>query len=1124
MIGVLCCAMVAGSTAVRAEDRATGSDRVIEQKCDAESRTCGGDAESAGDASQGIVPVGIETHVLPPDVEFIPHVVGEGSSVAGVTERKIYSNTLGRIAIAPGPFNLIADDLSVTAPGACHPTRIEFEVTGKVDPNGADGPYSVTFGIYNTCPGAVIPASDRPLRQLTGGSVNFNDGLPRKVIFNVPAGITIPTNVYLGLTFSRANAGVIGGTPPQEGHSQDLFDFPGVACQANFGGFPDQPHGSFNIEIWGDQATCPASRVSYMRRRESGSNATNPPGDVWIVENVNLLTPSCQLVAYEFVVSGQGTYQTELRTGCGGGQILGTFNSQIIGASNNRARTIRVPVNPPVNLIQNFWFAAKVPQTSGGVVAPGINPAIGQAAGFLARDLGNGTCEIPAAGILNTGLSLTVVCAGAAQLGACCDMFVKSCQGGSSDGQGCLSNSDCASPGTCEVPCRQLAQANCTFPPPGQLLFPTWEAGDACSPNPFPAGIVCGRSACCHLNQQELDECLNRTENECAAIPPLEPLRQWQRGRYCGLFGQVCPLNACLGREGDCKTPHPSRGCQDPACCSAVCRNHDEWCCEVEWDEFCVAFAIAIEECRGVPSNDECRGSRPGAGALGVIVNAPFVVSDGTTATANDADPIVCCHTGLPLICLTGNRVGFACQTSQDCEGGICGPRPPKALATVWYKFVATHTTAQVSTCDSVNPALDSVLMVFDSADPTSNETACPTLTPIGCSDDAPGCSVGGRNSRVCVGGLTVGRTYYVMVGAKTPATRETYRFRVTAPCTPPVGPPANDWCALATPITNGDTPFNLAPASLNCPADDCAAQTEHDLWYNYTATCTGIGRVNNCDGNPGTGTEPDINLTVYDGCSRCPPHSTTLDCQQDSPLTCGPNSKGAAVEFNTIIGRCYKIRVGDQEGNAPSGTLKVSCQNVCEAGSITFIDPPLGVIDAGRPYAPSSITPALGIRELRVQGPPGVGLAGCWRINCETVHQGGLPNSIEEVVENPPGSGIYVVRLTRPISGGAFTSVRYVGNPEVDNTSIIRMTSSPANVNGDFAMLANDIQLLAGALADPPTFVPPFGLYSVDIDRSGMLSPLDILDAVDLANGAGAYEPWLDTLTPPSSPCLPQN
>lgn len=1130
VIGVLCCAMVAGSTAVRAEDRATGSDRIIEQKCDAESRTCGGDAESARVVTSSKVPAGLEMHMLPSDVEFIPYVVGGDESsgaVAAGDERLIYSNTMGRVAIAPGAFNLIADDLSVTAPGDCRPTRIEFDVTGLVNPEGVDGPYNVEFAVYSTCPGAV-PSNVLANRFITGGFASFPDADPRRVVFNVPSNIRVPTNFWLGLKFSRANAGIIGGAPAQEGFTQDLFDFPGVACQANFGNFPDQPHGSFNIEIWGDPATCPESRVSYLRRRESGSNATNPPGGDWIVENVNLIAPSCQMVAYEVVLHGQGTYQTEFRSSCAGGQIPNTFKQQIIGVSNNQARSIRFSVDPPVNLSQNFWFAARVIQPNAGVVSPGISPGIGQSDGTLLLDTGSGSCQAPSESIqAQFGLSLTVICAGAAQTGACCDMYVKECQGGPSDGLGCQTNSGCASPGTCEVPCRQLARANCTFPLPGQDLQPIWEAGDACDPNPFPGNIPCGRSACCHLNAQGLDACLNRTENECAAIPPLEPLRQWQRGRYCGLAGQICPLNACLGRSGDCKTPHPTPGCQDPTCCSAVCRDHDDWCCLVEWDDLCASFAIAIPQCTGRPSNDECSGTRPDTGAMTVIVNnndPPFVISDGTTATANETDPTVCCHTGEPLACLGGNNPGFECQSSFDCTGGgICGPRPPRALATVWYKFVATHTSARVTTCDSSPPATDSVLMVFDSVDPTSNATACASLYPIGCSDDFP-CLVSNKNSQVCVSGLTIGRTYYVMVGAKTPATRQTYRFRVESPCTPPAGPPANDWCGSATPIADGDTAFNLAPASLNCPADDCAPQTQNDLWYNYTATCTGIGRVNNCDNNPGTGTEPDINLTVYQGCNSCPPYSPTLDCQQDSPTVCGPGSLGAAVEFNTIVDRCYKIRVGDQAGNAPSGTLKVSCENVCDQGSITFLDPPLGVVDAGRPNSPSSFSPVLGIREIRVQGPPGVELLGCWRINCETVHQGGIPNSIEEVVESPPGSGIYVVRLSRPITPGAFTSVRYVGNPEADNSSIIRMTSHPANVNGDIGMLADDVQCLAQALSESPSCFPPHGLYSVDIDRSGRFGPLDILDAVDLANGAAFYEPWLDTQIPPSSPCLPQN
>ena len=50
-----------------------------------------------------------------------------------------------------------------------------------------------------------------------------------------------------------------------------------------------------------------------------------------------------------------------------------------------------------------------------------------------------------------------------------------------------------------------------------------------------------------------------------------------------------CSINpACKKSTGSCVKPHPKPGCDDPACCDAVCSFNPE-CCTLGWDEFCVA-------------------------------------------------------------------------------------------------------------------------------------------------------------------------------------------------------------------------------------------------------------------------------------------------------------------------------------------------------------------------------------------------------------------------------------------------------------------------------------------------------------------------------------------------------
>lgn len=54
------------------------------------------------------------------------------------------------------------------------------------------------------------------------------------------------------------------------------------------------------------------------------------------------------------------------------------------------------------------------------------------------------------------------------------------------------------------------------------------------------------------------------------------------------------PYNEALNfPEGDgstCCEPHQTTGCDDPVCEAFIC-SIDSWCCEVDWDNICVAEA-----------------------------------------------------------------------------------------------------------------------------------------------------------------------------------------------------------------------------------------------------------------------------------------------------------------------------------------------------------------------------------------------------------------------------------------------------------------------------------------------------------------------------------------------------
>lgn len=182
------------------------------------------------------------------------------------------------------------------------------------------------------------------------------------------------------------------------------------------------------------------------------------------------------------------------------------------------------------------------------------------------------------------------------------------------------------------------------------------------------------------------------------------------------------------------------------------------------------------------------------------------------------------------------------------------------------------------------------------------------------------------------------------------------------AGCPPP--PPTNDLCMDALPISGtGSFPFDNTSASTDGPSHAACNKfsmpgTDHDLWYCWTAPCTGDVLVSTCGL-----TSVDTKLNVYDGCS-CPVSDADLiTCNDD---TCGLQSQ---VTFNAMAGNTYLIRVGTFVGAAGgSGAFSISCvvlpdNDDCANAtpvaipSTTAGDTTLATTDTGAPLCGTSVT-----------------------------------------------------------------------------------------------------------------------------------------------------------------------
>jgi hypothetical protein len=137
------------------------------------------------------------------------------------------------------------------------------------------------------------------------------------------------------------------------------------------------------------------------------------------------------------------------------------------------------------------------------------------------------------------------------------------------------------------------------------------------------------------------------------------------------------------------------------------------------------------------------------------------------------------------------------------------------------------------------------------------------------------------------------------------------------------VGPNGSDACASATPISGSGTfNFNTVGATTDGVAHPACTffgngQTFSDIWYSWTADCTGTTTLSLCGG-----ATHDSKVVVYTGTSGCPPgNADVIACNDDF---CGLQSQ---LTFPATNGTTYKIRLGGFGAtDVGSGTFTLNC------------------------------------------------------------------------------------------------------------------------------------------------------------------------------------------------------
>jgi hypothetical protein len=312
---------------------------------------------------------------------------------------------------------------------------------------------------------------------------------------------------------------------------------------------------------------------------------------------------------------------------------------------------------------------------------------------------------------------------------------------------------------------------------------------------------------------------------------------------------------------------------------------------------------------------------------IDVIAGADYLIEIGgydEDDTGQGVLTITCEATSGPELenddCSKAKPVGDVTDLAFDTTNATFdGPGVYLTSPNIWYCYTASCTgTATVSLCGS---SYDTKLAVYDGCQcyPTSARL-------IGANDDYCG-----RSSQINLD-VTAGSQYLIEVGG--------YRQNVgqgvlSISCEGIPGPQVpNDDCSKATVV--GDVTnlaFDTTEATFDGPG---ACMTSPNIWYCYTATCTGTATISLC------GSSYDTKLGIYEGCQCNATSSRLIECNDDY---CGRSSQ---ITLDVTAGSQYLIEVGGYRQQTGQGVLSISCEGQALA-ELDFGDAPDSTNNYGR-------------------------------------------------------------------------------------------------------------------------------------------------------------------------------
>jgi hypothetical protein len=217
--------------------------------------------------------------------------------------------------------------------------------------------------------------------------------------------------------------------------------------------------------------------------------------------------------------------------------------------------------------------------------------------------------------------------------------------------------------------------------------------------------------------------------------------------------------------------------------------------------------------------------------------------------------------------------------------------------ANVWFCY--TPTTSCNVTVSTAGSTFDTFLAVYEGCN-----TAPSLGNLINCNDDGPD----SRQAELSFPAIA-GHDYLIEVGGYN---ADAGQGLLSVGCGSVI-PGDNDNCANAEPIGEvTDLTFDTTSATFDGPGH---CMTSPNIWYVYTATCTGQVTVSLC------GSSYDTKLAIYNGSGCNPSMSRLIQCNDDS---CDTQSE---ITFEVTADQQYLIEIGGFSDNTGQGILNISCE-----------------------------------------------------------------------------------------------------------------------------------------------------------------------------------------------------